>query len=808
MLANEGVPAQSLQVNRIATANQMRMSARTAFPFGCSRRWVGGLLIFMLLMGSGRFIKAECATNETALIDLSSWTVVQYGPFGQGPAMWGLSDSNTVAIQTNNADSSILLSSFDLQSDKIQGSWRVETDFDDDFMGFVFGFQDERHFYLFDWKQAEQTVPNGSVLAKRGMTVKAFAADSTLTTSDFYATDSVNTNRVRTLYHNGTPWDDFADYQFELEFVPGHFTITIREGTNVLDTISIDDSTYFTGKFGFYNYSQDHVRYEGFTRRKLSPHPLISVSGNSVLEGNSGGTNLYFSVNLSLTNCEPTVVDYVITPGTATFREDYEVVRSGTLVFAPGETNKLVPVQVFGDLLREDDETIVMTLSNAVGGTISVARAVGVIINDDYPNQPPTVQIITPLEGAEFTMPPGIIPIRADAIDSDGFVQQVDFYAGGSWIGSSSSVPFGAQWTNQAPGAYVLTAIATDDRGLRGTSAPVHISIRACDPNLAAGLLTNVNRCSCDEARFGTEISSLEPFACVWKFNGNALAGQTNATLLLQNLKLEQAGVYTLEVSTPCATISRSANLTLQGAGNQNPVSFSNASRITITDNSAASPYPSSINVTCVPGVIQHLSVTLNGVSHNFPDDIDALLVGPSGQVLKLISDAGGNNKLTNVVISFSDTATQPLPDTARIFPGVFQPTDYAPADGFPAPAPAAATATNFGPFLGISPNGTWSLFVKDDLGGDAGSITQGWSLTIEWQDVAPRLSAPAMLEDGQFQMILQGLPRMAHLIEVSTNLVTWSPLMTVTPGAQSALVIDPAQGGSTCRFYRAARCP
>jgi len=34
--------------------------------------------------------------------------------------------------------------------------------------------------------------------------------------------------------------------------------------------------------------------------------------------------------------------------------------------------------------------------------------------------------------------------------------------------------------------------------------------------------------------------------------------------------------------------------------------------------------------------------------------------------------------------------------------------------------------------FNGISPNGLWKLFVRDDLGGDIGAIAQGWELAIQ----------------------------------------------------------------------------
>ena len=50
---------------------------------------------------------------------------------------------NTVARQTVNADASILFSDFALTNDHIEGTWRVDTAGDDDFMGFVFGYQDE-----------------------------------------------------------------------------------------------------------------------------------------------------------------------------------------------------------------------------------------------------------------------------------------------------------------------------------------------------------------------------------------------------------------------------------------------------------------------------------------------------------------------------------------------------------------------------------------------------------------------------------------------------------------------------------------
>ncbi|MGQ9550480.1 MAG: hypothetical protein ACUVWS_17840, partial [Roseiflexus sp.] len=56
----------------------------------------------------------------------------------------------------------------------------------------------------------------------------------------------------------------------------------------------------------------------------------------------------------------------------------------------------------------------------------------------------------------------------------------------------------------------------------------------------------------------------------------------------------------------------------------------------------AATPNPSTIEVSGVSGSIVSVVVRLNGLSHTFPDDLDIVLVGPSGQAVMLMSDVGG----------------------------------------------------------------------------------------------------------------------------------------------------------------------
>src|SRR5205085_4754305 len=121
-------------------------------------------------------------------------------------------------------------------------------------------------------------------------------------------------------------------------------------------------------------------------------------------------------------------------------------------------------------------------------------------------------------------------------------------------------------------------------------------------------------------------------------------------------------------------------------------------------------------------------------LSHTYPDDIDALLVGPLGQKLVLMSDAGGGNAIVNKTITFDGAAAASLPNESIISAGTFLPSNYDSGtepggDVFPAPAPAGAFASSFAAFNATDPNGTWSLFINDDGGNDSGSISGGWAL-------------------------------------------------------------------------------
>jgi subtilisin-like proprotein convertase family protein len=161
---------------------------------------------------------------------------------------------------------------------------------------------------------------------------------------------------------------------------------------------------------------------------------------------------------------------------------------------------------------------------------------------------------------------------------------------------------------------------------------------------------------------------------------------------------------------------------------------FDQSGPITIPSVGVADPYPSTIVVAGMPPSLLSVTVTLIGMNHTFTDDIDVLLVGPGGEATILMSDVGGGLDLVDVTLTFDMDATESLPDSAQVVAGTYLPTNFdagGTPDTFAAPAPVGPYEVSLDVFTGADPNGTWSLFVVDDLGADVGSIAGGWSITI-----------------------------------------------------------------------------
>jgi uncharacterized repeat protein (TIGR01451 family) len=104
-------------------------------------------------------------------------------------------------------------------------------------------------------------------------------------------------------------------------------------------------------------------------------------------------------------------------------------------------------------------------------------------------NLPPTVTIFSPTNGTVFVAPASFT-LFANAQDPDGTISKVDFYSATNKIGETTNVVFYSTnitayalgLTNLPAGTNIFTAIATDNNGATGTSAPVSITILSAPP--------------------------------------------------------------------------------------------------------------------------------------------------------------------------------------------------------------------------------------------------------------------------------------------------------------------------------------
>jgi len=104
---------------------------------------------------------------SSAPVSLEGWEITRYD--GRDPdSDWVVSDSGFSVTQRFNANPSMYLHPDEEAPGVIRGSFETrDAQRDDDYMGFVFGYQNPSQFYLLDWKGATQGVANIGITLKR-----------------------------------------------------------------------------------------------------------------------------------------------------------------------------------------------------------------------------------------------------------------------------------------------------------------------------------------------------------------------------------------------------------------------------------------------------------------------------------------------------------------------------------------------------------------------------------------------------------------------------------------------------------------
>ena len=221
-----------------------------------------------------------------ATVDLSTWGAQNYSP---GAGNWVLQPGNTSVLQTLNGNPTVFLSDQSAIGTAIQGTIRVNTSSDNDFVGFVLGFSAgdfanaAADYLLIDWKQGNQAPATAGLAVSR---VTGIAA----TADPFWAHTGAVSELARGATLGSTGWSENVNYVFSFAFSATNLQVSV----NGVEQFNLNGS-FSGGNFGFYNYSQSGVLYSGFTQDPWVPNNNAPDGGTTLALLGSKHAGLMFT---------------------------------------------------------------------------------------------------------------------------------------------------------------------------------------------------------------------------------------------------------------------------------------------------------------------------------------------------------------------------------------------------------------------------------------------------------------------------------------------------------------------------------
>ena len=215
-------------------------------------------------------------------VNLSTWTI-------DGGGNWVFNSTNAPndsANQTLNSIPTVLFNGIDSQGMSLSGAIEVQTTNDDDFIGFVLGYDDNdlfganatTNYILVDWKQGTQAGWDLGMSISR-VTGGPIASSGVDTGGNAWQhTGHVNfLERAATLGNVG--WVDNTEYLFDIIFNAGNIQVSV-DGVQQFNI----NGAFENGSFGFYNFSQPNVRYAGI-EEFVAPPTTVPEPGTLALFG-------------------------------------------------------------------------------------------------------------------------------------------------------------------------------------------------------------------------------------------------------------------------------------------------------------------------------------------------------------------------------------------------------------------------------------------------------------------------------------------------------------------------------------------
>ncbi len=287
----------------------------------------------------------------------------------------------------------------------------------------------------------------------------------------------------------------------------------------------------------------------------------------------------------------------------------------GTLTVAPYRamwTN--VPAGNYAITAVATDNLGLATTSNAAIAFVHAA---------DATNTAPTVSLAMPVNNATYLTSDAIL-LYANAADSNGSINRVEFYIGGALYGTDTVAPYSGGLNGLAAGTYAVTARAYDNKGLSTVSTAVTVTVYAPDtantaPTASLVLPTNnAAYLTSDTIALYTNAADSNGSINRVEFYVNGLLLGTDAVAPYAGVSALGAGTYLITAKAydnkGLSTVSAAATVTVYA-----PDAANTAPTVSLTQpvNSSIYTSPATIPVSATAtdsnGNINRVEIYLNG---------------------------------------------------------------------------------------------------------------------------------------------------------------------------------------------------
>lgn len=203
--------------------------------------------------------------------DFREYQTIALDPEGvaQTDPKWQIHHNGSEIVQTANSDPGIAIGKAKFTGVEFEGTFYVNTDIDDDYVGFVFSYQSNRKFYAVMWKKTAQTYWRATpfrAVAEPGVQLKL--VDSETGPGKIMRNSLWNTgdrdNQVKLLWKdpNNIGWKEKTPYRWRLIHTPkiGLIRLWIHQGRNlIVDSGNVYNSVLKGGQLGVFCFSQEMI---------------------------------------------------------------------------------------------------------------------------------------------------------------------------------------------------------------------------------------------------------------------------------------------------------------------------------------------------------------------------------------------------------------------------------------------------------------------------------------------------------------------------------------------------------------------